>query len=106
MHTLTLDFTLFESELPHIIAIIVVLAVTLELSLDACSCLRKLVELFLNSKIKLKHDLFLKLKVLRCLILLRHLLTNSTHIIPAVPLRIVCLREEDFLDGLSEGASK
>ena len=60
MHALPLDFTLFESEFPHIIAVVVVLALTLELGLDAGAGLRELIKLLLNSEIKLKHDLFLK----------------------------------------------
>jgi len=40
VHALPLDFTLFESEFPHIIAVVVVLALTLELGLDAGACLR------------------------------------------------------------------
>ena len=60
VHALSLDFTFFESEFPHIIAVVVVLALTLELSFDVWAGCRELLKLFLDCEIKLKHDLFLQ----------------------------------------------
>ena len=103
VHGLALNLALFQRELPHIVTVVVVLAIPVEFGLHVSPGGRKLLKLLLDDQIELMHDLFLELMILRCDLLLHH--RRVAHATPnkvITPIYLVCLREKHEGNGLTK----
>jgi hypothetical protein len=103
VHALALNLALVERELPHIVTVVVVLALPVEFGLHISPGGRKLLKFLLDDQIELMHDLFLELMVLRGDLLLHH--GRVAHAAPTkviTPIDLVCLRKKHEGNGLTK----
>ena len=105
MHALPLYLAFVERELPHIVTVVVVLALPIEFGLHICAGGGKLLKLLLDDQIELMHDLFLELVVLRSDFLLHGRVAHAGPTKVIAPIDLVRLREKHEGYGLTKGAT-